>query len=167
MSKAYLRGKGKLGFIDGTCAKHQYKGELAELWENCNAIVLSWIGCTVAAELMLKILYASHAKQVWLDFKERFDQSNLTRIYHLWTDIATLRQGMDSVTTYYSKLKDSWHELDIMAPLPQCDCGESRPYLEHLRFQRLLQFLMGLNESYSQIRSSILARNPIVTVNEA
>ncbi|XP_055804916.1 uncharacterized protein LOC129873769 [Solanum dulcamara] len=54
-----------------------------------------------------------------------------------------------------------------MVPLPQCDRGESRPYLEHLRSQRLLQFLMGLNESYNQIRSSILARTPIVTVNEA
>ncbi|XP_055814470.1 uncharacterized protein LOC129884147 [Solanum dulcamara] len=54
-----------------------------------------------------------------------------------------------------------------MAPLHQCDCRESRPYLEHLRSQRLLQFLMGLNESYNQIRSSILARSPIIIVNEA
>ncbi|XP_047267100.1 uncharacterized protein LOC107867203 isoform X2 [Capsicum annuum] len=165
--KLALRDKGKLGFIDGSCAKHRFKGELAELWEKCNAIVLSWIGCTVAAELMPTILYASNAKQVWIDFKKRFDRSNLTQIYHLWTEIVTLRQGMDSVTTYYSKMKDACHELDIMAPLPHCDCEESRAYLEHLRSQRLLQFLMVLNESFNQIRSNILARAPVITVNEA
>ncbi|KAH0782004.1 hypothetical protein KY290_001602 [Solanum tuberosum] len=129
--------------------------------------MLSWIGCTVAVELMSTIINASHAKQVWIEFKELFDRSNLIRIYHLWIEIAILRQGMDHVTTYYSQLKNACHELDIMAPLLHCDCGESWSYLEHLRSQRLLQFLMGLNESYSQIRSSILARTPIVIVNEA
>lgn len=123
--KLPFQGKGKLGFIDGKCAKQQYREELVELWEKCYATVLSWIGCTIAVELIPTILYASHAKQVWIEFKESFDWSNLIRIYHLWIEIETLRQGMDHVTTYYSKLKDSWHELDIMAPLPHCDCGES------------------------------------------
>ncbi|XP_075088390.1 uncharacterized protein LOC142170389 [Nicotiana tabacum] len=44
---------------------------------------------------------------------------------------------------------------------------ESRPYADHLERQRLLQFLMGLNESYSQIRSNILQRRPVLIVNQA
>ena len=48
------------------------------------------------------------AKKVWEDFEERFDRSDLTRIYHLWSEIATLKQGTDSVNSYYSKLKDLW-----------------------------------------------------------
>ena len=47
-------------------------------------------------------------KKVWEDFEERFDRSDLTRIYHLWSEIATLKQGTDSVNSYYSKLKDLW-----------------------------------------------------------
>lgn len=74
---------------------------------------------------------------------------------------------MDSVTSYYSKMKDAWNELDIMAPMPHCGCEESRQYIEHLRSQRLLQYVMGLNESYSQIRSSILSKGPATTVNES
>ncbi|KAF3677254.1 putative embryogenesis-associated protein EMB8-like [Capsicum annuum] len=130
--KLALRGKGKLGFIDGSCVKNSYRGELTELWEKGDAIVFSWIGCTEASELIPSILFASNAKQVWKDFKERFDRSNLTRIYHLWTEIATLRQGMDSVTCYHSKMKDCWDELDVMVALPHCDCAESRFYVEHL-----------------------------------
>ncbi|XP_070050324.1 uncharacterized protein [Nicotiana tomentosiformis] len=165
--KLALREKGKLEFVDGSCTKSRYIGELVEQWKKCNAIVLSWIGSTVLNELMPGIVYASDARKVWNDFQERFDRSNLTRIYHLWYEIATMRQGTDSVTSYYTKIKDLWDELDIMAPLSCCDCEESRPSVEHLKSQRMLHFLMGLNESFGNMRSNILARRPVVTINEA
>ncbi|XP_019240679.1 PREDICTED: uncharacterized protein LOC109220673 [Nicotiana attenuata] len=78
-----------------------------------------------------------------------------------------LKKGTDSVTTYYSKMNDLWSELDVLVPLSSCDCEEARPSIEHLANQRLLQFLMGLNESYSNVRSNVLPRRPVVTVNEA
>lgn len=37
----------------------------------------------------------------------------------------------------------------------------------HLNNQKLLQFLMGLNETYSHMRSDILLRIPILNVNQA
>lgn len=37
----------------------------------------------------------------------------------------------------------------------------------HLNNQKLLQFLMGLNETYSHVRSDILLRIPILNVNQA
>ncbi|XP_075086138.1 uncharacterized protein LOC142168870 [Nicotiana tabacum] len=97
-------GKGKLGFVDESCVKGMYRGELAEQWEKYNAIILSWIGSTVSNELMSSSVYASNAK---------------------------------------------------------------RPSVELLKNIRLLQFLMGLNESYGNIRSNILAKRPMITVNEA
>ncbi|XP_019230061.1 PREDICTED: uncharacterized protein LOC109211022 [Nicotiana attenuata] len=162
-----LRGKGKLGFMDGNCVKIRYRGELVEQWKKCNAIVLSWIESTVSSEFMPSIVFASDAKKVWNDFQERFDRSDLTKIYYLWTEIATMRKGTDSVTTYFSNMKDFWDELDILAPLSSCDCEEVRPSIEHLKSQRLLQFWMGLNESYSNIRSNVLAKRPVVIMDEA
>ncbi|XP_070042577.1 uncharacterized protein [Nicotiana tomentosiformis] len=123
--------KNKLGFVDGTYLKGSYRGELATQWQRCNAVVVSWLSSTVASELVPSIMYAFSAKNVWDEFKERFDMDNLTRIYRLWTEIA-----------------------------------KSRPYVEHLVRQRLLQFLMGLNESYSQARSNVLQRRPVLLVNQ-
>ncbi|XP_070044839.1 uncharacterized protein [Nicotiana tomentosiformis] len=114
--------KNKLGFVDGSCVKSSYRCYLATQWERCNAVVVSWLSSTVSAELVPSIMYASSARKVWDEFNERFDKGNLTRIYQLWIEIATLRQGMDSVTSYFSKLKDLWDELDILAHLPSCDC---------------------------------------------
>ncbi|XP_075096236.1 uncharacterized protein LOC142174354 [Nicotiana tabacum] len=142
--KLALRGKSKLGFVDKSCVKDMYRGELAEQWEKCNAMVLSWIGSTVASELISSIMFASSAKKVWSDFKEKFDRCSLTRIYHLWAEIASLRQ----------------------APNPDCDYEESRPSLEHILQKRLLRFLMGLNKSYSNVRSNVLMKRPVVSVNE-
>ncbi|XP_019228939.1 PREDICTED: uncharacterized protein LOC109210022 [Nicotiana attenuata] len=96
--KLALLGKSKLGFVDGTRVKTMFRGKLADQWEKCNAIILSWIGSTVAAELMPSIMFASSARKVWSDFKERFDRCSLTRIYHLWTEIASLKQAYAIVT---------------------------------------------------------------------
>ncbi|XP_019246415.1 PREDICTED: uncharacterized protein LOC109226067 [Nicotiana attenuata] len=142
-------------------------GELVAQWEKCDAIVLSWIGSTVSNELMPSIVFAPTARKVWSDLKEKFDRCSLTRIYHLWSEIASLKQGTDSVTTYYTKMSDLWSELDVLVPLPSCDCEESRPSVEHLRNQRLLTFLMGLNESYNNVRSNVLLKRTFVIVNEA
>nr|XP_009598867.1 uncharacterized protein LOC104094608 [Nicotiana tomentosiformis] len=64
-------------------------------------------------------------------------------------------------------MSDLWSELDVLVPTSACDCEEARPSLEHLAQQRLLQFLMGLNETYSNVRSNLLLRRLVVTVNEA
>lgn len=61
-----------------------------------------------------------------------------------------LTQGTDSVTTYYLKMRDLWDEIDMMIPSPSCDYELSRPYAEHIKQQRLLQFLVGLNESFAK-----------------
>ncbi|KAH0705867.1 hypothetical protein KY289_010943 [Solanum tuberosum] len=155
-----LLGKNKLGFMDGTCMKNQYSGSLASLWERRNAIVLSWIGATVSPDLVSSIVYALDSNKVWDEFKERFEKSNLTRIYQLWKDIASLTQGTNSVTVYFSRMKNYWDKIDALVPTAGCSCEASRPSIELLRNQCLLQFLMGLNESFSHVRSDILLKTP-------
>ncbi|XP_075095487.1 uncharacterized protein LOC142173743 [Nicotiana tabacum] len=52
-------------------------------------------------------------------------------------------------------------------PPPSCDCEKSKDFVVHLQYQRLLQFLMGLNECYSQARSQILMKSKVINVNQA
>ncbi|XP_070020336.1 uncharacterized protein LOC142180913 [Nicotiana tabacum] len=92
-----LQAKWKLGFITGTCNKDQFRPELHEDWETCNAIVLSWIMNIVLPDLLSGIVYASNAHLVWEDLKERFDKVNRMRIFQLHLVIATISQGTDSV----------------------------------------------------------------------
>lgn len=64
-------------------------------------------------------------------------------------------------------MKDLWDEMDALLPGKGCGCAESEPFFEHFYQQRLLQFLVGLNESYGHVRSQILMKAPVLTVNQA
>jgi len=162
-----LVGRSKLGFVDGRFIKSMFESELHDQWEKCNAVVLSWIMNAVRPGLLSSVVYASDARKVWLDLRERFDTVNGSRIFQLHREIHSLTQGTMSIADYHSKLRDLWDEYDAIMPCPSCPCPESKKFGEHCDYQRLLQFLMGLNESYSPPRSQILMMSPIPSLNKA
>ncbi|XP_059309501.1 uncharacterized protein LOC132060493 [Lycium ferocissimum] len=165
--KLALLGRNKLGFIDGSVTKGSYQGDMQKRWETCNAIVVSWLMKNVQTGLLSGILYRSDAYLVWKDLKERFDKVNTSRAYHLHKEIATVMQGVSSVSVYYSRLKDLWDEHYSIAPIPSCNCEESKDFIEYMERQKLFQFLMGLNDGYAHARSQILMMNPEPNVNQA
>lgn len=58
-------------------------------------------------------------------------------------------------------------EFDLLVPSPDCKCVGSKKYVEYYQYQRLLQFLTRLNETYSQARSQILMMIHIPNINKA
>nr|XP_009589228.1 uncharacterized protein LOC104086617 [Nicotiana tomentosiformis] len=110
---------------------------------------------------------SSNASVVWNDVKERFDKVDLSRIFQIHKSIATVNQGTSSISSYFSKLRLLWAEFDSLAPIPGCDCEKSREFVVFMERLKLLQFLMGLNESYEQARSQLLMMIPAPSVNKA
>ncbi|XP_075475303.1 uncharacterized protein LOC142506052 [Primulina tabacum] len=161
-----LRAKKKIALIDGSCCRPPVGSQTSLQWERCNALVLSWIMNMASKEIFGGIIYASDASSVWTDLKERFDKINGSRIFSLHREIGRLTQGNSTISTYYCKLKQLWDEYSALVILPSCECDTARKYLEHEQQQRLLQFLMGLNDSYMNIRSQILMMSPLPTVGQ-
>lgn len=162
-----LRAKNKIAFIDGSCKRPAAENLLLQQWERCNALVLSWIMNSVSKDIFGGIVYSTDASVVWTDLKEQFDKVNGSRIFALHRDIGHLTQGSNSISTYYCKLKQLCDEYSSLVVLPSCECTTAKKYLEHDHQQRLLQFHMGLNESYAYIRSHILMMNPLPNVGQA
>ncbi|GAV81515.1 UBN2_3 domain-containing protein [Cephalotus follicularis] len=162
-----LIAKNKVGFIDGCCKKPSTNSPLFHQWERCNAIVLSWIMNTVSKELFTRIVYARDAENMWEDLKERFDKVNGSRNFSLHQEIGSLSQGNTTVSIYYTKLKQLWDEYASLITLPSCGCETSKAYLEHHQKLKLLQFLMGLNESYNSLRIQMLMVSPLPSVGQA
>ena len=65
------------------------------------------------------------------------------------------------VSTYYTRLKFLWDELKGFQPLPECACGTMKTWMEFQQQEYVMQFLMGLNESFVQTRSQILMMEPL------
>ncbi|GAV61500.1 UBN2_3 domain-containing protein, partial [Cephalotus follicularis] len=130
-------------------------------------IVLSWILNTVSKELFNGIVYSTDAFTVWTELKERFNKVNESWNFSLHREIACSTQGNLTISAYYSKLKQLWDEYDSSVTLPSCGCQTAKAYLEHDQQQKLFQFLMGLNDSYGNIRSQILLMSPLPTLGQA
>ena len=61
-------------------------------------------------------------------------------------------QGNQSITTYYAILKRLWDELSVIHPIPPCSCDARRLFNNFLESQKVVQFLMGLNEEYNHTK---------------
>lgn len=72
-----------------------------------------------------------------------------------------------SVAIHFTKLKKLWDELSVLKPLPTCECEASRAFIERENEENIMQFLMGLNDSYDHVKNQILIMDPLPSVNKA
>ncbi|XP_059307045.1 uncharacterized protein LOC132058606 [Lycium ferocissimum] len=135
-----LLTKNKIGFIDGSVKRDTYGAEYVKHWDRCNAMVISWIMRNVNKNLLSGILYRNSAHSVWKDLKERFDKINLSRVYQLKKELAMLHQGVSPVSSYYSRMKDLWDEIDSIIPHHSCDCDKPRSTLSICRIKGCWSF---------------------------
>lgn len=158
-----LNTKNKLGFVNGAIkppSAEKFPHDYAT-WSRCNDMIHSWIVNSIAPEIFDSVIYYTTAREVWEDLRERFSQSNAPRIFEIQREIAYHRQDQLFVSAYYTKLKSLWDELASYIDASSCTCSAQQDR------QKLMQFLMGLNESYSAARGQILLMNPLPSVRQA
>lgn len=158
-----LRAKNKLGFVDGSFPILTDKAYIPN-WERCNDLVSSWILNSVSPNIHPRILYADTAAQIWVDLKYCFSQSNAPKIYQLKLSITVLKQEGMSVSSYFTQLKSLWDELTSILPTPPCICGNSKSIIDQHHQDRAMEFLKGLHDNFSAIRSQILLMEPFPSV---
>ncbi|GKD50502.1 ribonuclease H-like domain-containing protein [Tanacetum coccineum] len=162
-----LEGKNKIGFIDGSCKRSNTDEVLGKQWDRVNAIVLGWILNLISEELFLGQIFLKRAKHVWEELKETYDKVDGSIMFGLHNQINTLKQNGSSIADYYHKLNALWKQYDAMIELPKCVCNASEGFKKHNQLLKLMQFFMGLDDSYMQIRSSILSRETLPDVRSA
>ncbi|KAJ0098282.1 hypothetical protein Patl1_28009 [Pistacia atlantica] len=130
-------------------------------------MIRSWLLNSVSSDIVGAFLYASTAEELWSELKEHYGESNGPLIYQIQREIASVSQGNETISKYYTKLKKLWDELNCILPVPDCSCGSGKKMNDINSLNRLMQFLMGLNDSYDQLRSQVLVLEPLPTVNKA
>ncbi|XP_015170076.1 uncharacterized protein [Solanum tuberosum] len=144
-----LSAKNKLGFITGAQPIPADDSPDLQAWNRCNDMVTSWILNSLSKEIVDNVIYSRTVRELWMSLEHRFGQSN----------------------GYFTKLKRLWDELDSLNTNVKCNCVcicEGKQKLQKsLEDERLMQFLMGLNDTYSQARGNILMINPLPDINLA
>nr|GEV54983.1 hypothetical protein [Tanacetum cinerariifolium] len=142
--KLAINTRNKTSFLDGTCLKFTY-----------------------ANNLFLGQIFSDNASEVWAELKETYDKLDGSIIFNLLQKIHNFKQGELTVSEYYHKLNSLWREFYIMTKLPKCSCATREDVSKHTQLIKLMQFLMGLNDVFQPIRSSLLARETLPDMNDA
>ena len=154
--KIALRTKGKLGFLDGACARPAANFAQINQWIRCDSMVLSWLLNSMIPELAEAFLYVDSTQELWSELMERFGDTNGPLLYQLEKEISELYQGNDSVVVYYTKLKKLWEDLSDFSEVPKCKCAAScsavKKILANEQRKKLIHFLCTVMKNMSPFK---------------
>ncbi|GJX89384.1 ribonuclease H-like domain-containing protein [Tanacetum coccineum] len=143
--KLALQARNKYGFVDGTYLKESYATTdvLIAQWDRCNAMVLTLIMNVVSQDVYMRLVYYENVASMWKELEETYDKTIIIRLNFLWREFDALTK----LPKYTYKVK--------------CSCDASKELGLHQQLMKLMQFLMGLDDCYQPVRSSLLTRDPV------
>lgn len=70
------------------------------------------------------------------------------------------------MSQFFTNIKALWDEIDAIDPIALCECAKctctvTQKMLKSQQDQRLMTFLMKLNDDYAQARTNILMMQPL------
>ena len=99
-----LRNTNKLGFIDGTCKRDNSNPGLANQWDTCNSMVVTWILNSLSPELFVATIYCKTTYEMWKDLQDTYDKVDGSAVFNKHKNINSLNQNGSSLADYYNSL---------------------------------------------------------------
>nr|GMC80266.1 Retrovirus-related Pol polyprotein from transposon RE2 [Ipomoea batatas] len=161
-----------MSFVDRTLIMPTPDSPYLQQWMRCNAMVKGWLKSAMDKDIRGSVGFAITARDIWRDLEERFGKESAPRAFKIRRAVTLLRQDKGTVSTYYTKLKSLWDEMNCTTPLPMCNCqgckcNLSKKYAELREKEQLYDFLMGLDEEFNTVKSQILSTRPIPSLGVA
>ena len=161
-----LSARNKLGFVTGTLPRPDPSSPSFTSWSRFNDMVISWILGALSKSIGRSVIYCTTAHQMWAELEERYAVGNGAQLFGLHKSINELSQGNDTIADYFTKLKVLWDDLESLRLAPVCSCGAASHISKHHHDQKVIQFLMGLNDTYTIMRGSILMKSPLPNLSQ-
>lgn len=131
-------------------------------------MVIGWLIASLERQIAKSIMHFKTASAIWADLGGRFGNPFSSQLYRLQEQLLnTVQEHGMSISEYFTKVKSLWDEIDDLRPLPICTCNPSVSFTKIQQDQRILTFLMKLDQDYSQIRSSLLMNKELPDITEA
>ncbi|XP_070019508.1 uncharacterized protein LOC142180715 [Nicotiana tabacum] len=86
-------------------------------------------------------------------------------MFQIRKEISSISQGSSNISSYFNRIKKLWDELTFSISYPPCVCGCKEAFQKIEEDQKVHQFLMGLNENYSNVRRNILMMKPLPNID--
>ena len=134
-------------------------------------MLLSWLLNSMHKTIIDSVLFCEIASEMWKELEERYGQSNKARLFQTQKEVCCVSQGDLDIASYSNKVNRLWGEFTSVNASPRCTCCKCECEINvrlhnYFQDQKLIQFLMGLNESYTQVRGNILMINPTPSLSQ-
>ncbi|XP_076945941.1 uncharacterized protein LOC143617191 [Bidens hawaiensis] len=149
----FLFAKNKIEFVDGLIMKLEKSSKDYMPWMRADAMIKGWLTTAMEKNIRNSVKYASTASEIWSDLDKRFGKESAPRAYEIKQKIASTRQAGNSVSAYFTHLRSLW--------------DEAQSIFEHREKEHLYEFLMGLDNEFTVIRTQILATKPTPSLTAA
>ncbi|GJV56545.1 ribonuclease H-like domain-containing protein [Tanacetum coccineum] len=136
-------------------------------WDRCNAVVLTWIVNSMSSDVYVGLVYSVDVASMWKEHESTYDKVNGSVIFNLLQKISSIKQVSSFVVDYYHRLNSIWREFDALTKLSTCTCDANKELELHNKLMKLMQFLLGLDDYYLSVRSSLLTKDPLPEVKDA
>ncbi|XP_019168392.1 PREDICTED: uncharacterized protein LOC109164093 [Ipomoea nil] len=162
-----LEIKNKWSLIDGSITPLSREHPQYLAWRRCNLLVCSWLFKAVHPSIAQSLMHLDKGREIWEDLRRRFSHCDAQRISILQNEIYNMKQGLMSVSDYYTKSSTLWEEMNTLRPLPICKCNPrcACDIVDEIRKERdvdqVIRFLQGLNDDYNSLKSNILVLDPL------
>ncbi|XP_072087642.1 uncharacterized protein [Arachis hypogaea] len=151
-----LKSKNKIPFIDGSLPRPEISDPLFTAWDRY---------------ILQSVIWRNDASDLWNDLRRRYYQGDLYHVSELYEELYNAKKGDLNITSYFTKMKGLWEEIDNFRPIPlcttctsDCNCG-----LGVMRFYRnedyIARFLRGLNEQFSTAKTQIMLQKPLPDID--
>ncbi|KAF3627435.1 hypothetical protein FXO38_28758 [Capsicum annuum] len=104
--RAFIRGKGLLGIIDGSNSIPTEDKE-KEVWEANNSKIITWLVNSFSTDIAMELTSFEKASKMWSHLHTLGNQQNLAREFELERLLAELTQGEKSVRSEFEPLRAS------------------------------------------------------------
>lgn len=99
----FVMGRGKDDYLYGHMQIPSSTDPLFRQWKTENAMIMSWLISSMTPEIAHNFILYTTAADIWKAAKELYSQTdNVAEIYELETQVNEIKQGEQSVNTYYS-----------------------------------------------------------------
>ncbi|KAK9726569.1 hypothetical protein RND81_05G223900 [Saponaria officinalis] len=168
-----IASKRKMPLLTGRVTRSTTDPVKAAAWDACNNLIISWLLGSMDPLIRKSVMYYTNCKTIWDDLEARFTKSNGAQKFRLNKATYETSQNKRAVAEYYTELKMLWDELEalneypVITSFPQELQAYEKAVAKQNEERRLFQFLNGLDQEYSILRSNMLMMNPLPTVEAA
>ncbi|KAI3700839.1 hypothetical protein L2E82_45478 [Cichorium intybus] len=159
-----LAAKNKIAFVDGSISRPPLDDSNYSTWFRVNSMVISWLLNSLHPTIAQSVLFLQTANEIWKELNHRYEQTDGALIYQIQQQLYSISQGSDDFPSYFTKLMKVLDELSIVQSIPPYTCAAATSIHKFLDDQRLIQLLMGLNDTYKVLRGQILMMKPLPSV---